>query len=249
MKCIKKIKFFNIIIAILLVITMCILCYSLIHSISWYKDNTEIQNEITNINANGNNNVEEDNSIDFNALEKKNKDTVGWLKVNNTNIDYPTLKYKNNTYYLSHTFNKKENDAGWIFMDYRNNSNMENKNTIIYGHARLDKSMFGTLRNILKKDWYSNNENQIITFITKKYNYYYKVFSAYHIETENYYLRTDFNDDSEFYNFITILKKRSKIKFDVDINEKDKILTLSSCYSDDEKIVVHAVLIKKEMRN
>src|SRR5574344_2339616 len=120
---------------------------------------------------------------------------------------------------------------------------------MIYGDARLDKSMFGTLRNILKKDWYSNNENQIITFITKKYNYYYKVFSAYHIETENYYLRTDFNDDSEFYNFITILKKRSKIKCDVDINEKDKILTLSSCYSDDEKIVVHAVLIKKEMRN
>ncbi len=70
--------------------------------------------------------------IDFEELKKKNSDTVAYLKVNNTNIDYVVVKGNDNSYYLSHNFNKKKNRSGWIFMDYRNKLDGNDKNTIIY---------------------------------------------------------------------------------------------------------------------
>ena len=71
-------------------------------------------------------------SVNFDELKKKNSDTVGWIKVDNTNINYPVVKCSNNDFYLNHGFDEKWNDAGWIFMDYRNKMDNINKNTIQY---------------------------------------------------------------------------------------------------------------------
>ena len=127
-------------------------------------------------------------------------------------------------------------------MDYRNNPNDLDKNTIIYGHARKDKSMFGTLKNTLKKDWYNNETNHIITYTTEDKEYHFQVFSTYHIVTEDYYITTSFTDN-EFSNFVKTLKKRSTHNYNVDVTEDDYILTLSSCYNEKEKVVLHAKLI------
>ena len=77
-------------------------------------------------------------NVNFDELKKKNSDTVGWIKVDNTNINYPVVKCSNNDFYLNHGFDEKWNDAGWIFMDYRNNPVNFDKNTVIYGHSRID---------------------------------------------------------------------------------------------------------------
>ena len=125
--------------------------------IKWKKDSSETNNILEKENQkiiNKENNKE--NNKEF------NKDIVGWIKINNTNIDYPFVKYIDNKYYLTHNLNKEKSTAGWIFLDYRNNINLKNKNSIIYGHARKDKTMFGTLKYVLKKEWYKNKENQII---------------------------------------------------------------------------------------
>lgn len=87
-------------------------------------------------------------NVNFNDLKKTNPDIVGWIKVNGTNINYPFVQSKDNKYYLTHSFNKSYNSAGWVFLDYRNN-NTNNKNTIIYAHGRTDKTMFGTLKKVL----------------------------------------------------------------------------------------------------
>lgn len=86
-------------------------------------------------------------NVNFDDLKKTNSDVIGWLKVNGININYPFVQGKDNNYYLTHGFNKSYNDAGWIFFDYRNN-NTNNKNTIIYAHSILDKTMFESLRNV-----------------------------------------------------------------------------------------------------
>ena len=70
--------------------------------------------------------------INFNELKNINNDVKGWIKVNGT---YPFVQSNNNKYYLTHSFDKSYNSAGWLFLDYRNN----NKNTIIYAHGRNDK--------------------------------------------------------------------------------------------------------------
>jgi len=187
-------------------------------------------------------------NVDFSDLKKKNKDTKGWIQVNGTNINYPFVQYKDNKYYLTHSFEKKYNDAGWIFLDYRNDINNLSKNNIIYGHARLNKTMFGTLKKVLNKEWYDNKDNHIIKLSTEKENTLWQIFSVYHIKTENYYITTDFSDDEEFEQFIKDMTERSIYKFDANVTANDTLLTLSTCYKTDEKVVVHAKLIKREIR-
>jgi sortase B len=108
--------------------------------------------------------------------------------------------------------------------------------------------MFGTLKNVLTKDWYNNSDNHVIKLSTEKENTLWQIFSVYSIKTESYYITTDFENDEEFQTFIDTVSKRSKYKFGANVTVNDTILTLSTCHKTDEKIVVHAKLIKKETR-
>ena len=188
-------------------------------------------------------------SVDFNELLDKNKDTIGWIKVNGTNINYPIVQTDDNDYYLTHAFDKTYNDAGWIFMDFRNNIDNLSNNTIIYGHSRLDKSMFGSLKNITKSNWYKNKDNYIIKLSTPNKNTMWQVFSVYKIPTESYYITTEFGNNDEYQVFIDTISKRSIYEFNAKPNINDKILTLSTCADGDKKVVMHAKLIKEASRN
>ena len=187
-------------------------------------------------------------NVDFESLLKTNNETVGWINVNNTNINYPFVQGINNTYYLNHSFDKSYNSAGWVFMDYRNNKEMNNKNTILYAHGRIDKTMFGSLYKTQYPAWYQNKSNHIIRISTPSVNMSYQIFSVYKIEEESYYIQTDFTSDDVYLEFLNIIKKRSKYDFNVVLNESDKIITLSTCANDKERYVVHAKLIKKSER-
>ena len=187
-------------------------------------------------------------NVDFESLLKTNNETVGWINVNNTNINYPFVQGINNTYYLNHSFDISYNSAGWVFMDYRNNKEMNNKNTILYAHGRIDKTMFGSLYKTQYPAWYQNRSNHIIRISTPSVNMSYQIFSVYKIEEESYYIQTDFTSDSEYFEFLNTIKERSKYDFNVVLNESDKIITLSTCANDKERYVVHAKLIKKSER-
>lgn len=187
-------------------------------------------------------------NVDFESLLKTNNETIGWINVNNTNINYPFVQGINNTYYLNHSFDKSYNSAGWVFMDYRNNKEMNNKNTILYAHGRIDKTMFGSLYKTQYPAWYQNRSNHIIRISTPSVNMSYQIFSVYKIEEESYYIQTDFTSDDVYLEFLNTIKKRSKYDFNVVLNESDKIITLSTCANDKERYVVHAKLIKKSER-
>lgn len=179
------------------------------------------------------------------ALLTKNGDVIGELKVNNTNIDYPVLQSTDNDYYLNHNINREKNANGWIFMDYRNNSMNLDKNNIIYGHNMYYSGvMFGTLHKTANKNWYTNPENQIITYNTLYEDMKFKIFSIYRVPKTSDYLKVHFKDDNEFLDFIDMITKRSYYNFNVPITKDDKILTLSTCSNNGTKrLVIHAVLI------
>ena len=186
--------------------------------------------------------------VDFQNLKSINSDTIGWIQLNGTNINYPFVQTKDNTYYLTRSFDKTYNSAGWVFMDYRNSSTTFDKNTIIYAHGRLDKTMFGSLKNILTSGWLDNPENYIVKLSTETENTLWQVFSVYHIPTTNDYIRVNFLHNNYFLEFANMLKDRSSFDFNTTINADDKILTLSTCYSKTDKVVLHAKLIKKESK-
>lgn len=187
--------------------------------------------------------------VDFDELLSKNKDTVAWIKVNNTKVNYSVLQSDDNEYYLKHDFNKRYNAAGWVYADFRGNFKYFGNNTVLYGHNMINKSMFGSLTWCLKKSWYTKEENHYIKISTPYSNTVWKIFSIYTIKPEVYYLMTYFNNDEEHQEFIDTIHGRSIYDFNTDVNHEDKVLTLSTCSDDGTKrVVIHAKMIKVEYR-
>ena len=268
-----KIKKLNLVSLIIILISSVVLIYSSIKIIEWLKDNKNLNDQIKEVQVKANIKEIEDNekteiidnnapkedmywkyiqmnliNVDFNELKNINNETVGWIQVNGTNINYPYVQTSNNDYYLTHQFDKKGNGGGWVFMDYRNNPQEFNQNTILYAHGRENKTMFGTLKNSLTNGWLDDPNNFVIKLSTEYENTLWQVFSVYKIPTTNDYLQIEFNTGTDFLNFANMLKDRSQYNFGTDINEDDKMLTLSTCFNDYEKVVLHAKLIKREAR-
>ncbi len=183
----------------------------------------------------------------FDKLLTINDDTIGWLTVNNTNIDYPVVVASDNDFYLTRDYYKNKNRHGWIFMDYRNSIDNLSKNTIIYGHNLANQKMFGTLRYALNSSWYKKISNQVITFNTLNNNMRWQIFSIYKVPVTTDYLYTDFNSEEEFINFANKMKERSIYNFNVEITTDDNLLTLSTCSDGhDQRLVIHAKLINED---
>lgn len=270
----KKLRFRKWVIVVFLLFFLIVFAFSAYQIYSWHKDNKEIETisddvvkdtkvkekEDTENTENVNPPDNRDNDywnyikmslleVDFNELLAKNPDTVGWIQVKGTNINYPIVQTTDNSYYLNHAFDKTKNEAGWVFMDYRNDAVNFNQNTILYAHSRLTGSMFGSLKNILESSWYTNKNNHIIRLSTPTENTMWQVFSVYTIPKESYYITPSFNSTEAYGEFLNTMKIRSEVDFSAEVNTNDKILTLSTCKDNfGNRVVMHAKLIKRESR-
>lgn len=237
----------KILITLIQIVLIAVIIFSGIKIIEWIKSNKKNKDIMSEIKENVviNNEMDSNNEeykIDFAKLKQKNSDAIAWIKVNGTDIDFPVVKGTDNSYYLTHNFDKEKNKAGWIFADYRNKFDGTDKNIIIYGHNMKNGSMFASLKDVIKEEWYNNENNKYIALITENENCKYQVFSVYQIETEEYYLQTNI---SNFKEFVEKIKGRSKKDLNVDIKETDSILTLSTCADNTKyRVVLHAVKIK-----
>lgn len=255
---IKQISFTTLKICALLifVIISSIFCYLFYNNFQSEKEVNQILGEVRSIMES----EETPNEIELNInepeipTEKKyingydkllhvNSDTVGWLTVKETKVDYPVLKTTDNLYYLKRNFYKEKDNNGWVFMDYRNSIEELDTNTIIYAHNRYYSGvMFGTLNNVTKKKWYTNEDNLIISFHSLYQEMYWKVFSIYSINVTNDYLYTNFETKEDYQNFLDLISSRSDYSFATPVSTDDKILTLSTCLDNNKRLVVHAVL-------
>lgn len=182
--------------------------------------------------------------VDFTDLHKINNEVAGWVQVGGTNINYPFAKTSNNDFYLTHSFDRSYSRAGWVFADFRNHVDGSDKNLILYAHGRYDATMFGTLRNILTSGWLNNSDNFTVRTIDDSEMALWQVFSVYKIPATNDYIQTAFSNDDEFGRFAENLRARSAHDFRATVSGTDRILTLSTCYSSEERVVLHAKLIK-----
>lgn len=244
----KRKKIIKYIIKLLTLLCLVCFAYSIYHLIIWKKDtNTnkkikEKTNKIVEIIENTDNKAEF--KINWEEMKKTNSDAIAYLKINNTNVNYIVVKGQDNEYYLNHNLNKKKNIAGWIFSDYKNKFDGTDKNIVIFGHNIVDKSMFGSIPDMFTKQWYEEPSNLDISLITEKENMTYRIFSMYTIEAEEYYIQTQFSNDSHYQEFLNTIKKRSFYNFKEELNSNDSILTLSTCTPDGKsRMVVHAKLV------
>lgn len=271
----KQKKLFKILAILILLISLILLTISFIKILTWFNDSKNIKtlekeiDQVTEIEEVSDNEdtiiieqeeeIPESNpywdyikmnliNVDFAELKKINPEVVGWIQLNGTNVNYPFVQTNDNEFYLNHSIDKSTNSAGWVFMDYRNKLKEFDKNTILYAHGRGDNTMFGSLKNVIKTNWLQKTANHIIKLSTETENTLWQVFSVYYIPTTNDYIQTTFINDEEYEIWLNTIKTRSIYSFDTTVSASDKVLTLSTCKNKDEKIVLHAKLIKKELR-
>lgn len=170
----------------------------------------------------------------FNEIE----DFTGWIKIENSKIDYPVVKAKDNEFYLDHNYKKEKSDAGAIFMDRRNLGNQYDQHTIIYGHNMKDGSMFKDLNKYLDQEFF--NTNPIISYEDLYNTYEYQVISAYYISANDHTISFDLNEDT-----VKSFLNRSLHESDYEYDSDDRILTLATCnyILSNGRMIVHAVLV------
>lgn len=204
-----------------------------------YTETVDVKEETTDT---GINSVPEQNTgvdigtapiqVNFDELLKINSDTVGWLKIEGVpSIDYPIVKGTDNSKYLKTTFENKSNIAGAIFMDYTNNSDFSDSHTVIYGHNMKNGSMFGYLKTLRNESVCKNSP--YFWICTPNGDYKYEIFSVHSEKNDSETYKLLFQPDEKFENYIEQMKEKSEVKFDVPVTKDDKIVTLSTCTSDD----------------
>lgn len=184
-----------------------------------------------------------DITIDFDQLEVINQALKGWIYIPALNIEYPVVQGTDNIYYLDHTFEKKENKAGAIFMDYNADPLMTDYNTFIYGHNMKNGSMFGKLKNFIRDEELCDSRPYIYYF-TREKNYQYLIVSYYVTEDGSYSYSLPANE-TEYEDYLSYILALSPYKCSREIPEEGPILTLSTCYGNaggTQRFLVHGIL-------
>ena len=231
----------------IVVLLLGLLIFSVIKIIYWNKSNKEnedLKEKLSNYIDKKTNEEsgEQKYNVDFKALKEINSDTIGYLKVNNTDIDYVIVKGNDNNYYLNHNFEKKDNAVGWIFADYKNKFNHTDYNIVIYGVNTKNDNMFGSLKKTLKEEWYNNEENKYITLVTDDTERKYQFFAIYEENASDYPTQVNFDGDDKYLEFLNTIKSKSIKDFDVELNSTSGIITLITCNKDSSnRIVIHAI--------
>lgn len=242
----------KIVTGIILIACICGLIYSLSKLFPWLLANVKTNGVVNDINTiAGVGDIPKDENpgvefgINFESLLAMNPEVVGWIRIPGTTINYAIVQAEDNSKYLKTSLDGTWNQFGWPFMDYRNEANFTDKNTILYGHNIASGWMFADLTYI--RNGYLGTDIEVDIYRKDYKLLRYKVFSVYETAPEPYYITTYFGDEELFSTFVNTLAQRSKYNFNQSVGPNDNILTLSTCTADAKnRIVVHAKLVSIE---
>ena len=180
-------------------------------------------------------NGETERMLQVKQLQEQNVDIIGWLEIENTNINYPVLQGTDNSYYMTHNYKKENSKNGSIFLDANYNWNIPNNNLLIYGHNLGNGMMFQELLKYEKESFYQ--EHPVIRFTTAEEDAKYDIISAfksrvYHKSEKNvfrYYFFLNSESEEEYKEFVKNAKNASLYPIDATANYGDQLITLSTC--------------------
>ncbi len=168
-------------------------------------------------------------------LQEQNADIIGWLEIENTNINYPVLQGTDNSYYMTHNYKKENSKNGSIFLDANYNWNIPSNNLLIYGHNLENGMMFQELLKYEKESFYQ--EHPVIRFTTAEEDAEYEIISAfksrvYYKSEKNvfrYYFFLNRESEEEYNEFVKKAKNASLYPIDATASYGEQLITLSTC--------------------
>ena len=180
--------------------------------------------------------------IDFDSLKEVNEDVVGWLYLPDTVINYPVVQGEDNSYYLKHLVDGTYNANGCLFMDYKNESNLSDDNSLIYGHHMDSGKMFASL--VKYKDQRFYDAHPVIYFLTEDEVYAIELFAAYTTTADSEAYMISLSTREEKIDWLKEMFHNSDFYADVTVSALDHIVTFSTCAYDfhDARYVVHGKL-------
>lgn len=186
--------------------------------------------------------------VNFEELQKTNSDIYAWIKIPETNIDYPILQSKEepDEYYLNHTSDKKEELPGSIYTEKYNTIDFSDPVTIIYGHALKDGTMFSELKKYRDEEFFETSPYIYIYLPTERLKY--QIFSAVVFDDRYILGNYDFRKPEEVETYIAELKACTEGNINPKIRTDDRIITLSTCIdeSPEQRWLVCAVLVETQ---
>ena len=218
-----------------------------------------LENETENVEANleenkdttATENIEEktqetERMLQVKQLQEQNADIVGWLEIENTNVNYPVLQGTDNSYYMTHNYKKENSKNGAIFLDANYNWNIPSNNLLIYGHNLGNGMMFQELLKYEKKSFYS--QHPVIRFTTAEEDAQYEIISVFksrvYYKSEKdvfrYYQFINNESEKEYNQFVKNAKNASLYPIDATASYGDQLITLSTCsyYVEDGRFAV-----------
>ena len=168
-------------------------------------------------------------------LEQENADVKGWLRIDDTRINYPLLQTTNNDYYLTHNYKKEKSSYGSIFINNNCNIKNENANIIIYGHDMKDGQMFQDLIKYQDKSFYE--QHPIIKIATDEKENEYQIIYAFksrifYQDEKNvfrFYRYFDFENENKYNEYINNCKKIQLYDTGTTATYGEQLITLVTC--------------------
>lgn len=216
------------------------------------KDNDE--NEINNVSSSIASQDLPDNPINFEKLKEINHEIYAWIRVPNTNIDYPIAQSaSNDEFYLHHNIYGKYEYAGTIYTEKLNSKNFSDPNTVLYGHNMTKGYMFENLHKFQDEDFFKENTEFFI--YTPEKILTYTIISAFQYNIYHIMYSFDFQSEEGFAKYLNAIKspgyKIKNVKNEIDLTTDDKIVTLSTCLGDGKyyRYLVTGVLTNIQQTN
>lgn len=165
--------------------------------------------------------------LDWDSLIAQNSDVRAWVYLDGTIINYPIVRGSDNSFYLTHMFNKAYSGAGTFFMDANAPDNFETFNTVVYGHHMRDGSMLALIEKYYSQEFYE--EHKQLELITPNAKYHLKVIGFELVYSTSDAYNYNFSNDKEKQALLDFTAKNNIINTSDQATVKDKLVTFSTC--------------------
>lgn len=207
------------------------------------KENDERKESPETQQANGSSEMTQGSlQIDFEGLQEVNPEIIGWIEIPGLTISYPLLQGKDNAYYLTHLADRQFGVSGSIFVDYHNQPDFSDRNTIIYSHNMKDGSMFASLDRYEALELYQK-EPYFYVYIPGKV-FKYQIFSCYAGSVGSEAYTYEFPKIEDFQGFLQTIQSYAAYDTGTEVKDTERIVTLSTCVNTNRnyRYLIHGVL-------
>lgn len=198
-----------------------------------------------------------DLDIDIDALSQENPDFCGWIYWKAAKLNYPVVHEEEDAInkYMHTTFDGKPNFAGCLFIPYDAQPSFSDRNTFIYGHNMADGSMFGTIKQIYRKN-VKLKDSYFYIYTADGNKFKYSIISMFVTDKSNLNMFEVPDTDEDYDSYVERIEEKNVLsgirtkEAEKAVKERKNLITLSTCYGfqgTSKRLLTVGVVVKEQI--